>query len=160
MTFRTYYDWEIAAWLVTALPPSLRSRLGSCCAAAPRLKRLEQARREFLVQSGRIVDGMLLDVYEVPADDGRTLTMLLFSYRIGGVDYECSQDITAPAVAMVDTARGARRLPLLRALPARQPAKQHRGRRGLDRPARGLPQLPVFEDPNALDRSHLEPGAH
>ena len=32
---------------------------------------------------------------EVEAKDGRTLTLLLFSYRIGGVDYECSQDITA-----------------------------------------------------------------
>ena len=47
------------------------------------------------MQSGRLVDGMLLDIYEVEAEDGRTLTMLLFSYRIGGVDYECSQDITA-----------------------------------------------------------------
>jgi hypothetical protein len=55
---------------------------------------VERARRQFLVQSGRIVDGMLLDVCEVEAEDGRTLTMLLFSYRIGGVDYECSQDVT------------------------------------------------------------------
>ena len=37
---------------------------------------------------------MLLDMCEVEAEDGRKLTMLLFSYRIGGVDYECSQDIT------------------------------------------------------------------
>ncbi len=47
-----------------------------------------------LVQSGRIVDGTFLDVAEVEAEDGRMLTMLLFQYRIGGVDYECSQDIT------------------------------------------------------------------
>jgi hypothetical protein len=56
---------------------------------------LEQRRRLLLVHSGRIVDGMLLDLNELTAEDGRTLTMLLFNYRIGGVDYECSQDITA-----------------------------------------------------------------
>ena len=27
-------------------------------------------------------------------DDGRTLTMLEYSYRSAGVEYECSQDIT------------------------------------------------------------------
>jgi hypothetical protein len=69
-----------AAWL------ALRKR--------PTADEIEQARRLFLVQSGRIVDGMLLDVCEVEAQDGRTLTMLLFNYRIGGVNYECSQDIT------------------------------------------------------------------
>jgi hypothetical protein len=38
---------------------------------------------------------MLLDVCELDGGEGRKLTMLLFSYRIGGVDYECSQDISA-----------------------------------------------------------------
>ncbi|HEY1986194.1 MAG TPA: DUF3592 domain-containing protein [Terracidiphilus sp.] len=56
---------------------------------------LEIARRALLTQSGRLVDGTLLDVHEIPAEDGRPLTMLLYSYRIGGVDYECSQDITS-----------------------------------------------------------------
>ncbi len=56
---------------------------------------LELARRQFLARSGRLVDGMLLDVCEMDADDGRTLTLLVFNYRIGGVHYECSQDITA-----------------------------------------------------------------
>ncbi len=60
----------------------------------PTAEELEVARRLFLTQSGRLVDGTLLDVCEVPADDGRTLTMLLYGYRIGGVDYQCSQDIT------------------------------------------------------------------
>jgi hypothetical protein len=55
---------------------------------------LELRRRQLLVQSGRIVDGMLLDLNELTSPDGETLTLLLFSYRIGGVDYECSQDIT------------------------------------------------------------------
>jgi hypothetical protein len=55
----------------------------------------ERARRKLLAQSGRLVDGMLLDLYELDGTDGRVITMLVFSYRIGGVDYECSQDITA-----------------------------------------------------------------
>ena len=60
----------------------------------PTGEELEVARRLFLTQSGRLVDGTLLDVCEVPAEDGRILTMLLYDYRIGGVDYECTQDIT------------------------------------------------------------------
>jgi hypothetical protein len=55
---------------------------------------IELARRQFLTQSGRIVDGTLLDVAEIPAEDGHPLTMLMYEYRIGGVDYEASQDIT------------------------------------------------------------------
>ncbi|UWZ84737.1 hypothetical protein [Occallatibacter riparius] len=55
---------------------------------------IELGRRQFLTQSGRIVDGTLLDVAEVPGEDGNPLTMLMYEYRIGGVDYEASQDIT------------------------------------------------------------------
>lgn len=60
----------------------------------PTAEELERRRREFLTQSGRLVDGMLLDVCELAAADGRTLSMLVYNYRIGGVDYECSQDVT------------------------------------------------------------------
>ena len=55
---------------------------------------IELGRRRFLTQSGRIVDGTLLDVAEVPDENGNPLTMLMYEYRIGGVDYEASQDIT------------------------------------------------------------------
>ena len=55
---------------------------------------LERARRQQLVQFGRLVDGMLLDLCETIGKDGNPLKLLLFNYRIGGVDYECSQDIT------------------------------------------------------------------
>ena len=61
---------------------------------------IEQARRRFLAQSGRLVDGMLLDICEMEAKDGRTLTLLVYSYRIGGVDYQCSQDVTGLSEAM------------------------------------------------------------
>jgi len=60
----------------------------------PSAEEVEVARRRLLEQAGRLVDGTLLDVCQIPADDGRTLTMLLYDYRIGGVNYECSQDIT------------------------------------------------------------------
>jgi hypothetical protein len=62
---------------------------------------IERARRLALAQSGRLVDGMLLDIREIQAEDGRMLTFLEYSYRIGGVDYECSQDITTMS-AVVD----------------------------------------------------------
>ena len=61
----------------------------------PTPEELEQRRRQLLVQSGRIVDGMLQDINELTVDDGTAMKLLVFSYRIGGVDYECSQDITA-----------------------------------------------------------------
>jgi hypothetical protein len=60
----------------------------------PSAQELEVARRQLLTQSGRLVDGTLLDVYEIPSEDGRKLTMLLYGYRMGGVDYECTQDVT------------------------------------------------------------------
>jgi hypothetical protein len=67
----------------------------------PTAEEIEFARRTLLSNSGRIVDGMMLDVCEMDAADGRKLTLLVYSYRIGGVDYECSQDITNLA-AIVD----------------------------------------------------------
>ncbi len=60
----------------------------------PSAEELEVARRQLLTQAGRLVDGTLLDVHEIPSGDGRTLTMLLYRYRIGGVDYECTQDVS------------------------------------------------------------------
>ncbi|HUX27871.1 MAG TPA: hypothetical protein VMV39_03750 [Terracidiphilus sp.] len=103
MTFLNTTHWHIVAGVVCLL------LVGSAAVWLMARKRptedaLEQARRLFLSQSGRLVDGMLLDVCEMEAKDGRTRTMLIYSYRIGGVDYECSQDITALLDA-VDTAQ-------------------------------------------------------
>jgi hypothetical protein len=55
---------------------------------------LEQERRQTLFNFGRIVDGMLLDGFQVTAEDGSSRDMLLYQYEISGVSYECSQDIT------------------------------------------------------------------
>ena len=60
----------------------------------PTEEELERARRKMLALSGRLIDGMLLDVREMTLEDGRSLTMLEYKYRSAGVDYECSQDIT------------------------------------------------------------------
>jgi hypothetical protein len=156
MTMRSINPWDIAAGvvLVGAVAPLawwliVRKR--------PTAEELERARRLFLVQSGRIVDGMLLDVCEIEAEDGRTLTMLLFHYRNGGVDYECSQDITdMPGV--VDVAQIRAGFPCsVRYQPGNPQnsivvAEHWSGLRI------GLPQLPVYEDPDPIDLSHLRPG--
>ena len=85
--------WEIAAGTVL---------FGGIAAGAawlifrkrPTPLEIEFARRQFLTQSGRLVDGTLLEVTEVPDKSGQPATFLLYEYKIGGVDYECSQEIT------------------------------------------------------------------
>lgn len=93
MNLSTRIDWEVVTG-VAAIVGLGAMGLWLALRRRPTAEELECRRRDFLVQSGRLVDGMLLDVYEVGGDDGRTLTFVLFNYRIGGVDYECSQDIT------------------------------------------------------------------
>lgn len=120
----------------------------------PTPEELEQARRTFLTQSGRLVDGTFLDVCEVPAEDGRILTMLLFEYRIGGVDYECSQDITN-LTEVVDATQVRSGFPCsIRYQPGNPQnsivvAEKWSGLRV------NLPVLKVYEDPEPIDRSHL-----
>ena len=93
MTFENQRVWDIAAGAAIVA--------GAAAFGAwlyfrkqPTAEELEFARRTFLTQSGRIVDGTLLDVRQMAGEDGRTLTLLIYDYRIGGVDYECSQDIS------------------------------------------------------------------
>ena len=149
-------EWEIAAGLAllvllgaVALWLILRAR--------PTAEELERARRRFLVQSGRLVDGMLLDICEVPAVDGRSLTMLLYSYRIAGVDYECSQDITDMR-EVVDAAQVRAGFPCTARY---QPGNSQNsivvaeGWTGL---RAGLPVLPAFDEPEPLNLGYLRPG--
>lgn len=122
----------------------------------PSEEELERARRRFLVQSGRLVDGMLLDVAEVEADDGRKLTMLIFNYRIGGVDYDCSQDVTALS-AILDAQQVRAGFPCTVRYQPGNPqnsivvAEQWSGLRA------GLPMLPVFDEPQPVDMGQLRP---
>ncbi len=148
--------WLIAAGLL-CLAALIALGLWLILRKRPTAEELERARREFLVLSGRIVDGMLLDVCEVEAADGRTLTMLLFSYRNGGVNYECSQDITdMPGVVDVSQVRAG--FPCsVRYQPGNPQnsivvAEKWSGLRA------SLPQFPAYEDPDPIDLSHLRPG--
>jgi len=121
----------------------------------PTAEELERARRLFLAHSGRLVDGMLLDVCEVQAEDGRTLTMLLYSYRIGGVDYESSQDITDMR-GVVDALQVRAGFPCSARYQPGNPhnsivvAEEWSGLRA------GLPVFPAYEDPDPIDMIHLD----
>lgn len=158
MRFSTRVEWEIAAGVAAVAG---LSALGFWLALRkrPTAEELERARRDLLVQSGRIVDGMLLDICDVDGQDGQDghkLTMLLFSYRIGGVDYECSQDITSLA-EVVDVKQVQLGLPCsVRYQPGNPQnsivvAETWTGLRG------GLPVLPVFTEPEAADSDELNP---
>lgn len=121
----------------------------------------ERARRQFLSHSGRVVDGMLLDICEVEGaakiKNGpcRNLTMLLYSYRIGGVDYESSQDVT-DLLREGDAAQVRAGFPCSARYQPGNPqnsivvSEEWSGLRA------GLPVLPAFEDPDPIDTSHLE----
>ncbi len=60
---------------------------------------IEKDRRALLISYGRIVDGYLLDGFDITSEEDPSITrhMLLYTYEISGVRYECSQDITALA---------------------------------------------------------------
>jgi hypothetical protein len=146
-------EGEFAAWLAvfTALT-AWAAWLGF--RRRPSAEELERARRQFLVQSGRIVDGTLLDIRDVAAGDGRTLTMLLFNYRIAGVDYECSQDVTA--ILGVDVVRVRAGFPCSVRYQPGNPQNSIVVAEGWTGLREGLPQLKPFDDPDPLDMNHLE----
>jgi hypothetical protein len=103
---------------------------------------------------------MLLDVCEVEAQATKTepahkLTMLLYSYRIGGVDYESSQDITGMQ-GVVDAEDVRAGFPCSARYQPGNPqnsivvAEEWTGLRA------GLPVLPAYENPDPVDTSHLD----
>ena len=151
-------DWQIVAG-VTTVAAVAGLALWLVFRRRPSAEEIERARRRFLVQSGRLVDGMLLDVYDVEGADGRALTFLLFSYRIAGVDYECSQEITAMRdVVEVGEVRAG--FPCTVRYQPGNPYNSIVVAEGWTGLRAGLPQFPSIDDPNPLDTSHLEPGAH
>ena len=162
MTFLRANLWEIASGLL-ALAAITALALWLIFRKRPTAGELERARRQFLVQFGRLVDGMLLDIHEVdappPSKDApsRTLTMLLFSYRIGGVDYQCTQDIT-DLRGVVDAALVRAGFPCTVRYQPGNPqnsivvAEEWTGLRA------GLPVLPAYDNPEPQDISHLHSG--
>lgn len=65
----------------------------------PTAEEIERERRAQLVRAGRIIDGTILDITEPEAagdaEQPRTISFILYKYEIGGVAYECSQEVTA-----------------------------------------------------------------
>lgn len=114
----------------------------------------EQVRRLLLVQSGRLVDGMLLDLCEVNTDDGRALSLLLFNYRIGGVDYECSQEITSLST-ILDKAQIRVGFPCTVRYQPGNPQNSIVVAEGWTGLRDGLPQWRHYNDPEPIDTSHL-----
>ncbi|MGH9598247.1 MAG: hypothetical protein ACRD27_00170 [Terracidiphilus sp.] len=153
MVLRNASEWEIAAG--SALLAALGSAgLWLLLRKRPTAEERERVRRQFLAQSGRLVDGMLLDIAEVEGEDGSKLTMLIYDYLIGGVNYECSQDITSLRTVL-DAAQIRAGFPCTVRYQPGNPqnsiviAEQWTGLRA------GLPVLRQFEDPEPLDTSHL-----
>jgi hypothetical protein len=158
MTFPNNNDWQIVAGVTTVAAVAALA-LWLVMRRRPSAEEIERARRQFLVQSGRLVDGMLLDVYEMDGADGRPLTFLLFSYRIGGVDYECSQEITA-MLGVVETGKVRAGFPCTVRYQPGNPYNSIVIAEGWTGLRAGLPQFPSIDDPNPIDQSHLEPGSH
>ena len=57
-------------------------------------QQIEQARRQRINTTGRITDGTVLDVHEITPNGHGPMQLLIYSYDVGGVSYEASQDIT------------------------------------------------------------------
>lgn len=156
MSLQYMNAWQMAAGLTCGM---LLGALGVwlLLRKKPTAEELERQRRQFLVQSGRLVDGMSLDVCEVPAEDGRTLTMLIYSYRIGGVDYECSQDLSNIR-GIVDTAKVRAGFPCTVRYQPGNPQNSIAVAENWSGLRDGLPVFQEFENPEPLDLSHLRPG--
>ena len=56
---------------------------------------IERRRREHLALTGRITDGLILDARTISGDDSVSPTpdVLVYSYRLAGVTYNCAQDV-------------------------------------------------------------------
>jgi hypothetical protein len=156
MTLLNKTAWEIGAGLVAV---AAMTGLGAwiILRKRPTAEELELARRQFLVQCGRLVDGMLLDICEVNTEDGRTLDMLFFSYRIGGVDYECSQDITQLR-EVVDALHIQAGFPCTVRYHQANPHNSIVVAEGWTGLRKGLPHLRGYEDSDPVDARHLNPG--
>jgi hypothetical protein len=65
----------------------------------PSAEEIERERRAQLVRTGRIMDGTILDITELESpgepEHPREIRFILYKYEIGGVVYECSQEVTA-----------------------------------------------------------------
>jgi len=156
------HEWEIAAGLFVLAVLAILAVL-LVFRKRPTPDELERRRRHFLTQSGRLVDGMLLDIFEIESvpqskrEPVRTLTMLLYSYHIGGVDYECSQDITCMS-DVVDPAQVRAGFPCSARYQPGNPQNSIVVTEEWSGLRMGLPAQHLYDDPDPIDLSHLRPG--
>jgi hypothetical protein len=94
MTQISVREWQIVS-VAAGVAVAAGAALWLLTRKRPTVDELEEERRQMLVNFGRIVDGSLLDGFQISNEDGETRDMLLYQYEISGVTYECSQDITA-----------------------------------------------------------------
>jgi hypothetical protein len=61
----------------------------------PNADEIERRRREYLARTGRITDGVILDARTFAGEDSISPTpdVLVYSYRLAGVTYNCAQDV-------------------------------------------------------------------
>lgn len=63
----------------------------------PNTDEMERRRREFLVATGRIIDGTVLDFAELTEEDSERqggMQLVMYRYEVSGVVYECAQDVS------------------------------------------------------------------
>jgi hypothetical protein len=62
----------------------------------PSAEELERRRRDHLATMGRITDGVLIDARTLTGDESTSPTpeVLIYSYRLAGVTYDCAQDVS------------------------------------------------------------------
>jgi hypothetical protein len=61
----------------------------------------ETLRRQRISAQGRLTDGTVLELREFDSGDGATAQMVVYSYDLAGVHYECAQDVT-PLRSLLD----------------------------------------------------------
>ena len=66
-------------------------------ARRPSAEEMERRRREHLALTGRITDGVILDARTLSNEDSISPTpeVLVYSYSLAGLTYNCAQDVTA-----------------------------------------------------------------
>lgn len=167
MTLLSVRDWEISAGLALVLGAgAVTVWLAFRKRSTP--EELERARRLFLSHSGRLVDGMLLDIREIevpvprpsksnPNPAPHTLILLIYHYHFGGVDYECAQDITS-LLNVIEISQIRAGFPCSARYQPGNPQNSIVFSEEWSGLRMGLPPQHVYDDPEPVDISHLRPG--
>ena len=82
---------SIGAAAVGGVSLGILAIIGFVSARQPSARQREERRRRRLATDGRIVDGSLIGAEPAEA----TPQAIIYRYRLAGVTYECSQDVSA-----------------------------------------------------------------